>query len=56
MTWRLVRHKQGSKMTVQLVKANLTNETEVKKLVSGILDKYESIDILINMIGAYLGG
>ena len=24
----------GSKMTVQLVKANLTNETEVKKLVS----------------------
>ena len=43
-------------MTVQLVKANLTNETEVKKLVSGILDKYGRIDILINMIGAYLGG
>ena len=39
-----------------LVKANLTNETEAKKLVSEILDKYESIDILINMIGAYLGG
>ena len=43
-------------MTVRLVKANLTNETEAKKLVSGILDKYESIDIVINMIGAYLGG
>ena len=43
-------------MTVRLVKANLTNETEAKKLVSGILDKHESIDILINMIGSYLGG
>ena len=41
--------------TVQLVKTNVTNEQEVEKLVSGILDKYGRIDILVNVVGAFLG-
>jgi NAD(P)-dependent dehydrogenase (short-subunit alcohol dehydrogenase family) len=45
-----------SKPTVQLVKANVTNEEEVKKLVLEIFDKYGHIDILVNVVGAYLGG
>jgi len=46
----------NSKPTVQLVKANVTNEEEVKRLVLEILDKYGHIDILVNVVGAYLGG
>ncbi len=44
-----------NKSTIQLVKANVTNEEEVEKLVFGILDKYGHIDILVNVVGAYLG-
>jgi NAD(P)-dependent dehydrogenase (short-subunit alcohol dehydrogenase family) len=45
-----------NKSTIQLVKSNVTNEEEVEKLVLGILDKYGHIDILVNVVGAYLGG
>ena len=29
---------------------------EVEKLISEILDKYERIDILVNVVGAFIGG
>ena len=45
-----------SKPTVQLVKANVINEEEVEKLVSWVLDKYRRIDILVNVVGAFIGG
>ncbi len=45
-----------NKPTVQLFKANVTNEEEVENLVSNILDRYGRIDILVNVVGAYLGG
>jgi NAD(P)-dependent dehydrogenase (short-subunit alcohol dehydrogenase family) len=45
-----------SKSMAELVKANITEEEEVNKLVSGILDKYGRIDILVNVVGAYIGG
>ena len=45
-----------NKSAIQLVKANVINEEEVEKLVLGILDKYGHIDILVNVVGAYLGG
>lgn len=48
--------KKGSDSTVELIKANITNEEEVNKLVSKILDKYTRIDILVNVVGAYIGG
>jgi NAD(P)-dependent dehydrogenase (short-subunit alcohol dehydrogenase family) len=42
--------------TVQLIKANITKEEEVKKLVSEVIDKYGHIDILVNVVGAFIGG
>ena len=42
--------------TVQLIKANITNEVEVEKLVSKVIDKYDRIDILVNVVGAFIGG
>ena len=45
-----------TKPTLQLIKANITNEEEVEKLVSEILDKYGHIDILVNVVGAFIGG
>jgi NAD(P)-dependent dehydrogenase (short-subunit alcohol dehydrogenase family) len=47
--------RQENKSIVQLVKANITKE-EVIKLVSNIIDEYSRIDILVNVVGAYIGG
>ena len=44
------------KSTIKLVKTNVTNEEEIEKLVYEILDKYGRIDILVNVVGAFLGG
>ncbi len=41
---------------VQLIKANIIKEEEVEKLVSIIIEKYGHIDILINVVGGYIGG
>src|SRR5215211_4388648 len=50
------RTQTDNKSKVQLVKANVTNEEEVEKLVLGVLEKYQRIDILVNVVGAFLGG
>ena len=50
------RTQTDNKLKVQLVKANVTNEEEVEKLVLGVLEKYQRIDILVNVVGAFLGG
>jgi NAD(P)-dependent dehydrogenase (short-subunit alcohol dehydrogenase family) len=41
---------------VQLIKANIIKEEEVEKLVSIIIEKHGHIDILINVVGGYIGG
>jgi NAD(P)-dependent dehydrogenase (short-subunit alcohol dehydrogenase family) len=48
--------KTDNKSSIQLVKANVTNEEEIEKLVLSVLDKHGRIDILVNVVGAYLGG
>jgi NAD(P)-dependent dehydrogenase (short-subunit alcohol dehydrogenase family) len=48
--------QKENKSTVQLVKVNITKEEEVIKLVSSIIDQYSRIDILVNVVGAYIGG
>jgi NAD(P)-dependent dehydrogenase (short-subunit alcohol dehydrogenase family) len=50
------RTQIDNKSSIQLVKANVTNEEEIEKLVFGVLDKYGRIDILVNVVGSYLGG
>ena len=44
------------KSVVHLIKADIGKEEEVKKLVSSVLDKYGQINILVNVVGGYIGG
>src|SRR6266849_1797806 len=39
-----------------LVKADIGDESQIKNLVSDVVNKYGRIDILINVVGGYLGG
>ena len=48
--------KKDSKPMLQLVKADVSKEDEVEKLVSDILVKYGRIHIVVNVVGGYLGG
>ena len=48
--------QKENKSTLQLVKVNITKEKEVINLVSNIIDQYSHIDILVNVVGAYIGG
>ena len=41
---------------VMLVKADIGDEIQVEKTVSDIVKKYGRIDVLINVVGGYLGG
>ncbi|MBI3640741.1 MAG: SDR family oxidoreductase [Thaumarchaeota archaeon] len=41
---------------VMLVKADIGDEQQIKNLVSDVVKKYGHIDILINVVGGYLGG
>jgi len=41
---------------VILIKADIGDEQQVKNLVSDVVKKYGRIDILINVVGGYLGG
>lgn len=47
----------GSLMSkVMLLKADIGDEQQVKKMVSDVVKKYGRIDILINVVGGYVGG
>ena len=45
-----------SKSAVELIKADVTKEEEVKKLISSTISKHGRIHVLINVVGGYLGG
>jgi NAD(P)-dependent dehydrogenase (short-subunit alcohol dehydrogenase family) len=42
--------------TLQLIKADITKEKEVDGLVSNIVSKHGRIDVLVNVVGGYVGG
>lgn len=48
--------KTETRSAVQLIKADVTKEEEVKRLVSNIISKYGHIHILANVVGGYFGG
>lgn len=48
--------KKESKSVVELIKADVTKEQEVEKLVSNIISNHGRIHVLVNVIGGYLGG
>jgi NAD(P)-dependent dehydrogenase (short-subunit alcohol dehydrogenase family) len=48
--------KRENKSVVELIKADVTKEQEVEKLVSNIISKHGRIHALVNVVGGYLGG
>jgi NAD(P)-dependent dehydrogenase (short-subunit alcohol dehydrogenase family) len=44
-----------NKSDIQLIKADITREEEVSRLISTIMDKYGHIDILVNVVGGIIG-
>jgi len=42
--------------TLDLVKADITKEDQVRKLVSHVVEKHSRIDVLVNVVGGYIGG
>jgi NAD(P)-dependent dehydrogenase (short-subunit alcohol dehydrogenase family) len=42
--------------TLDLVKADITKEDQVRKLVSYVVEKHSRIDVLVNVVGGYIGG
>jgi NAD(P)-dependent dehydrogenase (short-subunit alcohol dehydrogenase family) len=42
--------------TLDLVKADMTKEDQVRKLVSHVVQKHSRIDVLVNVVGGYIGG
>src|SRR6185312_1102087 len=43
-------------INAELIKADVTREEQVVKLISAIVERFGHIDILVNSIGGYLGG
>ena len=48
--------KGQNKINAELIKADLTREEQVVKLISTIVERFGHIDILVNSVGGYLGG
>jgi NAD(P)-dependent dehydrogenase (short-subunit alcohol dehydrogenase family) len=48
--------KSKIKTIAELVKADITKEDQAKKLVSRVIKTYDRIDVLVNVVGGYLGG
>jgi NAD(P)-dependent dehydrogenase (short-subunit alcohol dehydrogenase family) len=45
---------ENKSASIQLIKADITKEEEVTRLVSNVIDRYGRIDILVNVVGAYI--
>jgi NAD(P)-dependent dehydrogenase (short-subunit alcohol dehydrogenase family) len=48
--------KTKIKTIAELVKADITKEDQAKNLVSHVIETYDRVDILVNVVGGYLGG
>jgi NAD(P)-dependent dehydrogenase (short-subunit alcohol dehydrogenase family) len=48
--------KAKIKTIAELVKVDITKEDQAKKLVSHVINTYDRIDVLVNVVGGYLGG
>ncbi|HET7149582.1 MAG TPA: SDR family NAD(P)-dependent oxidoreductase [Candidatus Nitrosopolaris sp.] len=45
-----------SRSALELIKADVTKEQEVEKVISSIISRYGRIHVLVNVVGGYLGG
>lgn len=41
---------------IELIKADITKEDQVVELISTIVDRHGHLDVLVNVVGGYLGG
>jgi NAD(P)-dependent dehydrogenase (short-subunit alcohol dehydrogenase family) len=48
--------KPENKINPELIKADITKEDQVVKLIATIVERFGHIDILVNSVGGYLGG
>jgi NAD(P)-dependent dehydrogenase (short-subunit alcohol dehydrogenase family) len=48
--------KTKIKTIAELVKADITKEDQAKNLISHVIETYDRVDILVNVVGGYLGG
>ena len=51
-----VENATARKKISDLIKADITKEDQVMKLVSDIVQKHSRIDVLVNVVGGYVGG
>ena len=52
-----LQSKLGDLMkNVLLIKADVSDEQQITKIVSDVVKKYGGIDVLVNVVGGYLGG
>ena len=49
-------NKGKNPINAQLIKADVTQEEQVVRLISSIVERFGHIDILVNSVGGYLGG
>jgi len=48
--------KENHQTIIEFIKVNITNEDEVKTLISNILEKFGQVHVLANVVGGYIGG
>jgi NAD(P)-dependent dehydrogenase (short-subunit alcohol dehydrogenase family) len=48
--------KGQNTINAELIKADVTREEQVVKLISTVVERFGHIDILVNSVGGYLGG
>jgi len=56
ITDREVESAKAKIKTLELIKADITKEDQVMQLVSDVLQKHGRIDVLVNVVGGYVGG
>lgn len=44
------------KSIIEFIRSDITKEYQVKSLISEIIQKYKKIDVVVNVVGAYIGG
>lgn len=49
-------HVEAMGMSLDGVRADVTNETEILAAIRSIVEKYGRVDILLNLVGTYAGG
>ena len=49
-------NKGQNAINAQFIKADVTREEQVVRLISAVVERFGHIDILVNSVGGYLGG